>query len=47
MYDITSDRRAHERFKELRGNGVPLIFVGKTRIPGFQEGLLKSLFGIE
>lgn len=46
-YDITSDRRAKERFKELRGNGVPLIYVGETRIPGFQEGVLKSLFGIK
>lgn len=46
-YDITADRRAHERFKELHGNGVPLIFVGKTRIPGYQEELLKNLFGIK
>ena len=45
-YDISADKQARERFKKLNGSGVPLIFVGETRIPGFSEPLLRRLFGI-
>jgi glutaredoxin len=45
-YDITADAQARERFNKLKGRGVPLIFVGETRIPGFNERLLRRLFGI-
>lgn len=45
-YDITTDKQAKERFTALKGNGVPLIVVGDRRIPGFNEKLLRNLFGI-
>jgi len=46
-YDISSDKRARDRFKELHGTGVPLIFVGEKRVPGFNEALLKQLLAIK
>jgi len=46
-YDISADKQARKRFKKLNGNGVPLIFVGEARIPGFNEGLLRRLLGIK
>ena len=46
-YDITTDTSAMERFNALMGRGVPLIFVGEKRISGFNEALLKRLFGID
>lgn len=46
-YDISSDKSALERFKSLNGRGVPLIYVGDKRIPGFNKPLLKQLFGIK
>jgi glutaredoxin len=46
-YDITADKQANARFKKLNGSGVPLIFVGEKRVPGFNEGLLRRLLGIE
>lgn len=46
-YDITKDKKALERFKKLNGSGVPLIYVGNTRVPGFNEQLLCRLLGIK
>ena len=46
-YDITADKRAHDRFKSLNGRGVPLIIVGEKRISGFNKPLLRNLFGIQ
>lgn len=46
-YDITTDKKAHERFRKLKGTGVPLIFVGDKRIQGFNEGLLRRLLAIK
>ena len=46
-YDITTDKQANARFKKLNGSGVPLIFVGEKRVPGFNEGMLRRLLGIE
>jgi glutaredoxin len=34
-YDIARDADAAQRFKALGGIGTPLIFVGETRIAGF------------
>lgn len=45
-YDITADKKAHDRFEKLNGTGVPLIFVGEQRVPGYNEGLLRRLLGI-
>lgn len=45
-YDITTDKSAMQRFKALKGRGVPLIYVGDKRIAGFNKPLLQSLFGI-
>jgi glutaredoxin len=46
-YDVKSDKQARERFKKLNGSGVPLIFVGNNRVPGFNEQLLRRLLGIK
>lgn len=46
-YDITKDKKALERFRKLNGSGVPLIFVGDNRVPGFNEQLLRRLLGIK
>lgn len=46
-YDITTDKSAMERFKALKGRGVPLIFVGDKRIDGFNKPLLENLLGIK
>jgi glutaredoxin len=46
-YDITSDENARARFKALKGTGVPLIFVGERRIPGYRESVLKQLLSIK
>ncbi len=45
-YDITTDKQARKQYKELKGSGVPLILVGDRRLPGFNEKLLRNLFGI-
>lgn len=45
-YDITNDKQANQRFRELKGSGVPLILVGDRRIAGFNKKLLRKLFGI-
>jgi glutaredoxin len=46
-YNIASDKSALQRFKSLNGRGVPLIYVGDKRVPGFNKPLLKQLFGIK
>ncbi len=46
-YDITKDRQARKRYNKLNGRGVPLIFVGDTRVPGFNKHLLRRLLGIK
>jgi len=46
-YDITRDNQARERYIKLNGRGVPLIFVGDNRVPGFNEQLLRRLLGIK
>lgn len=51
-YDIESSEEGKRKFQEVNGQGVPLIFVGTTRLDGFdrnnlhaalqQHGLLKK-----
>lgn len=44
--DIEGSTRAHRRFREVGGRGVPLAFIGDERIAGFSasayEAALKS-----
>lgn len=40
-YLIDSSGEANQEFRELNGKGVPLIFVGNTRIKGFNEKALR------
>lgn len=41
-YDIEHDNAAYQRYKALRGNGIPLIFIDETRINGFDEAKLSQ-----
>ena len=41
-YDITSSQEGLRRYRELNGQGVPLIFVGETRMDGYNERALRS-----
>ena len=41
-YDITSSQRGFQEYRELKGQGVPLIFVGDTRLDGYNEQFLRS-----
>lgn len=43
-YDIESSSSAHRRFKQLGGNGVPLIVIGKKKISGFSVARFESLY---
>ena len=43
-YNIESSSSAHRRFKQLGGNGVPLIVVGKNKMSGFSAARFKSLY---
>lgn len=45
-YDIAADPQAKKRFRELNGNGVPLIYIGKERVVGFNQSRLQRLLGI-
>ena len=40
-YDVGASSEARNRFAELNGRGVPLIFVGENRINGFNEKALR------
>ena len=41
-YDITASEEDLHEFRELGGRGVPLIFVGDTRIDGYNEQLIRN-----
>jgi glutaredoxin len=45
-YDIAADPQAKKRFRELKGKGVPLIYIGKERVVGFNQSRLQRLLGI-
>ena len=41
---IDSDPEAFEDFKQLRATGVPVIFVGRKRMNGFNQSTFDQLF---
>lgn len=43
-YDIEASSSAYRRFKELGGNGVPLILVGTKSMSGFNQKRFDSLY---
>lgn len=43
-YDIETSSSAHRRFKELGGNGVPLIVIGDKTMSGFSANRFDSLY---
>jgi glutaredoxin len=43
-YDVENDANALAKFKSFGGNGVPVIFVGNTRINGFDEGTFDRFY---
>jgi glutaredoxin len=42
-YDISTSEEGRQEYQELNGRGVPLIFVGDTRMDGYNERYLKSV----
>lgn len=46
-YDVGSSKEALAKFKELKGEGVPLIYIGEQRISGFNEPAMKDLLGLK
>jgi glutaredoxin len=46
-YDITTDAQAKQRYQQLQGNGVPLIYIGENRVAGFNESRLRHLLKIK
>lgn len=43
-YDVENDYRAMQRYKKMGATGVPVIFVGKTRINGFNVARFKQVY---
>lgn len=43
-YDIETDATALAQFKGFGGGGVPVIFVGDTRINGFNEAAFERVY---
>lgn len=41
-YDIESSDEAKRKFQAAKGQGVPLIFVGQTRLDGFDRANLHA-----
>lgn len=41
-YDIESSDEAKRKFQAVKGQGVPLIFVGQTRLDGFDRNDLHA-----
>jgi len=41
-YDIENSEEGKRKFQEVNGQGVPLIFVGTTRLDGFDRNNLHS-----
>lgn len=46
-YDVGTSKEALAKFKELKGEGVPLIYIGEQRIAGFNEPVMKDLLGLK
>ncbi|MEE4356348.1 MAG: glutaredoxin family protein [Desulfococcaceae bacterium] len=45
-YDVGSSEEARNKFKELNGKGVPLIFIGNQRISGYNEPAIRNALGL-
>lgn len=43
-YDIEHDSTARARFEAFGGRGVPVIFIGNTRMNGFNPGSFEKLY---
>ena len=41
-YDVERNRRAFTDFQRAGGRGVPLILIGKDKVPGFDPGKLSK-----
>lgn len=41
-HDVEADREAYQDYRALGGRGVPLIFIGQTRIEGFDEAEIRK-----
>ena len=42
-YDIATSQEGLQEYNELNGRGVPLIFIGETRMDGFNERYLRNV----
>ncbi len=42
--DIEKGARAEKEYKRLKGNGVPLIMVGKTKLQGFDQRKFEDVY---
>ena len=43
-YDVEKSRKGESDFKRLRGQGVPIILVGKQRLNGFSTARFESIY---
>lgn len=43
-YDVETSAKGRRDFKRLRGRGVPIIFVGKKRMDGFDRSHFEQLY---
>jgi len=42
-YDIATSQEGLQEYNELNGRGVPLIFIGDTRMDGYNEQYLRNV----
>ncbi len=45
-YDIIKSKKARQKFKELKGSGVPLILIGDKKIVGFNKKAISDALGL-
>lgn len=43
-YDVETSAKGRKDFKRLKGKGVPIIFVGKKRMDGFDRSYFEKLY---
>lgn len=43
-YDVENSERGRNDFAKLKGRGVPIIFVGKQRMDGFNLGRFRQMY---
>jgi glutaredoxin len=46
-YDITASEDELQRFKNVQGQGTPLIFIGDQRIDGWNESVVRRYLGMK